>query len=571
MSINSRKELLTITRMEYQQASWKERRAILDSFTLVTGHNRKYATKLLNEKGLKLVKQKNRSRFYDDDVVEALIVLWKAANKIASKRLIPFLPALIAKLKQFNHIVITSETEQKLLRMSAATADRLLKVEKKKHGRSKGMTRPGRLLKSQVEVRTFTDWNEATPGFFEADLVSHSGGIAKGLFLNTLTMTDIFSGWIEMLPVIGKSEQQVLSAIRKLGKQAPFPMLGLDTDNGSEFINYGTIKWCENEEITFTRAREYEKNDQAHVEEKNGSVVRRIVGYDRFEGPDSLKKMSDLYSIARLYINFFQPSMKLVIKERNGGKTLKKYDQARTPYQRLVDSDLSNDSKEKLTKKFEKLDPVALLKEIETRQIDLWSTATYPYAAKIAEDSFAAVLAKSADLEDVLVKAREYQSGLKSRFHITLDQSLDELQKRSSAKYGATATLRTYVAALQPGETFRYKDMENLVGSIACQILHAMVRRGELLHPSHGVYQAPGESQVSRPSIQITGKPMRDMHAFVSALPPGTTFMRNELLQFGSRANVDRFLGRLKKKHGLLHVRTNYYTTIGGNNLSDCS
>ena len=189
-------------------------------------------------------------------------------------------------------------------------------------------TRPGNLLKRQIRVRTFTEWDQVRPGFFEADLVAHCGESAEGSFLHTLVLVDIASGWTECMALLRRSEADVIGALNAVRQALPFPLLGLDTDNGSEFINYELLRYCREEEITFTRSRPYRKNDQAHVEEKNGSVVRRLIGYDRYEGVKAWRALTELYSVLRWYQNFFQPSMKLLRKQRHGAQLRKFYDQA---------------------------------------------------------------------------------------------------------------------------------------------------------------------------------------------------------------------------------------------------
>ena len=211
------------------------------------------------------------------------------------------------------------------------------------------------------------------PGFFEADLVAHCAGSMGGSFLHTFTMTDIATGWTELLPLLYKSKENVISSLKTAAEVFPFPILGLDTDNGSEFINYALVKYCENNNITFTRSRAYKKNDQAHVEEKNGSIVRRIVGYDRFVGREAWQALTELYASVRLYVNFFQPSLKLLSKHRDGAKVTKKYDRAKTPYQRLLAHEqMGKKIIQNLNDKYVSLDPLQLLNNIKEKQLSLW-------------------------------------------------------------------------------------------------------------------------------------------------------------------------------------------------------
>jgi hypothetical protein len=210
----------------------------------------------------------------------------------------------------------------------------------------------------------------------EADLVAHCGDRSEGAYLNTLVLTDIATGWTECVALLRRSEGDVSGGIHAARQCLPFPLLGLDTDNGGEFINYELLRYCEKERITFTRSRAYRKNDQAHVEEKNGSVVRRLIGYDRYEGTDAWRALTALYRVLRLYVNFFQPSMKLLSRERLGGHTTKHYDKARTPYQRVLESSvISEDQKSRLRVLYHDLDPVLLLQEVEHLQDAFWQYA----------------------------------------------------------------------------------------------------------------------------------------------------------------------------------------------------
>lgn len=376
MTAKSRKELLEVLRPLYSKVSWKEKQSVLDSFVAATGYNRKHAIVLLNRVNKSQAEPWKRVRKYDPEVAEALIKIWKASNRICSKRLVPFLPIMIETLERFGHLEVSSETREKLLSISPASADRLLREERKKYSKRKSTTKPGYLLKKHIPVRTYSDWNDVTPGFFEADLVAHGGPSGSGPFLQTLTMTDIATGWTECIALLCKSEYAVLNALNSITELLPFALQGFDTDNGSEFVNEGVLDWCAANKITFTRSREYKKNDQAHVEEKNGSIVRRLVGYDRYEGAASLQLLSKLYATARLYINFFQPSLKLSSKERDGGNVRRTYEKAATPHSRVNQStDIDSTTKNKLKQLFESLDPVVLLSQMEKQQSDLWSTA----------------------------------------------------------------------------------------------------------------------------------------------------------------------------------------------------
>ena len=377
MTLDSRRELLDRVIPRYRAACSEEKELILDEFVSGTGYHRKYAVTLLNhESSGHGPGPKRLPRIYDEAVRLALITVWKAANRICSKRLIPFLAEFVVALERFGHLSLTADVRERLLSMSAATADRLLYRERHPEGRSISTTRPGRLLKNQIAVRTFANWSELAPGFMEADLVAHCGTRAEGAFLNTLVLTDIATGWMECVALLRRSEADVSGAIHAARQCLPFPLLGLDTENGGEFINYELLRYCEKEKITFTRSRAYRKNDQAHVEEKNGSVVRRLIGYDRYEGLDAWKALTAVYRVLRWYVNFFQPSMKLLSRDRLHGHTTKRYDKAQTPYQRaLGSSTIAEDQKSRLRDSYQKLDPVLLLQEIEHLQDEFWKHA----------------------------------------------------------------------------------------------------------------------------------------------------------------------------------------------------
>jgi hypothetical protein len=374
MSLQSKRELLQALRDPYENATVDQKTQLLNGFLAATGYSRKHAIKLMRTKSPER-KQRVRASAYDQNVKDALCTVWQAAGCICSKRLIPFLPEFIPALERFNNITLSEETKESLLCLSAATADRMLKSERQRLGRSVSMTKRGNLLRRQIAIRTSAQWNNVEPGFFEGDLVAHNGGNPHGQFIHTLTLTDIASGWTECVSLIRKSDEEVVAAIAKVRKCLPMPLLGLDTDNGSEFINHRLSDYCKNEEITFTRSRVFKSNDQAHVEEKNGSVVRRFVGHRRFEGKRLHQLMTDLYELTRLFVNYFQPSSKLESKNRDGGHVTKRYDKARTPCQRLLELEICGAIKEKLRNTFEKLDPVKLLAGIEAIQLELDATA----------------------------------------------------------------------------------------------------------------------------------------------------------------------------------------------------
>jgi hypothetical protein len=380
MSFQGKRELLAQVAPRYREASRKEKSVILNEFIAATGYARKYAIRLLT---LRVISspgpvRRPRARRYGKEVQEALTIAWAATNYIGSKRLAPFLEELVPALEEHGHLKLSEEARAQLCRISHATIDRILRpLYAGKTPRGISTTKRGTLLKHQVPVRTFADWNKIQPGFLEADLVAHCGRSVEGAFLHTLVLTDIATAWVECLPLRYRSQHAVIQALDQVRRLLPFTMLGLDTDNGSEFLNAEVLAYCEREQITFTRGRAYKKNDQCFVEQKNGAVVRQLVGYDRFEGERAYRQLAELYRGIRLYINFFQPSMKLKTKHRDGSKVRCTYNSAQTPFQRLRSS-LGAEECKRLQAIFQALDPVRLLRQIESLQDALWKHAVLP-------------------------------------------------------------------------------------------------------------------------------------------------------------------------------------------------
>jgi len=369
-------------RERYFKATRGEKGKMLDEFTQVTGLHRKAAIRLLNRLSLSGVgKRRGRPRKYGVGAAEALRVVWESSDRLCSKRLQPFLPEMVKVLRQHGEQVIDAATEAQLCRMSPSTIDRLLRPHRRLGGR-RGLTttKPGSLLKKSIPIRTFADWQENKPGFLEIDLVAHCGESTEGFYLNTLCAVDVASGWSECLPVWGKGQVRVRSAVHRVRQRLPFALLGVDSDNGSEFINQCFYTYCRQEKITFTRSRAYKKNDSCHVEQKNGNVVRRLVGYDRYTSKAAYQCLERLYDGVRLYLNFFQPTMKLVSKTRHGAKVNKVYDTARTPYQRLLEAGVLTEAKKRqeLAATYHGLNPVRLLKQINSNLEQLWQMAQRP-------------------------------------------------------------------------------------------------------------------------------------------------------------------------------------------------
>jgi hypothetical protein len=312
---------------------------------------------------------------------------WEASDRICGKRLHPLLPLLIEAMERHGHGVLDVESRQQLLTMSPATIDRVLKDIKMSATGSGSRRRKGSTaIRRSVPIRTFSDWDDPAPGFVEADLVSHSGPYAKGSFSQTLVLTDVATGWTECAPLLVREQTVLTTALTELRKLLPFPLLGFDTDNDSVFMNETVRDYCLRDKIEFTRCRPYRKNDQAFVEQKNGAIVRKIVGYRRFEGIQATRELAKLYASTRLFVNFFQPSFKLKEKHRDGAKVFKRYHRPATPFQRLLaDPRTLDETRRSLEALYVTLDPVRLLRDIRLAQERLVEIADTPGEPVIAD------------------------------------------------------------------------------------------------------------------------------------------------------------------------------------------
>ena len=371
VSRSGRLELIGAVSLRYVGSTRAEKARILDEFVAISGYHRKHAIRLLTA-GTDAPESAGRAarpRVYDEAVHQALVVLWEASDRICGKRLRPLLPLLINSLEQHGHLQLDAVVREKLLRIGAATIDRLLAPTRSpEHGGGRRQ-RPRPAIRGQIPVRTFADWGDPQPGFMEIDLVAHGGGGTQGSFAHTLTLTDIASGWTECVALAVREASLVVKAISGLRCSMPFPLRGVDTDNGTEFVNDALLQFSQDAKIEFTRGRPYRKNDQAWVEQKNGSVVRRMVGYGRLEGLVATEALARLYDSTRLFVNFFQPSFKLRSKERVGARVRKNYYSPETPCARLLGSEhVTEASKERLRAVLATLDPLRLLDEIRTMQ-----------------------------------------------------------------------------------------------------------------------------------------------------------------------------------------------------------
>lgn len=350
---------------EYVTATKKQKGILVDQLLGIAGYNRCYARWVLGHPATVDKKQRKRQSQYAS-IFPQLKQLWKASNYCCGQLLVAAIPQLLPVLKRTGGLFITPEHEQLLLQISSATIDRLLKPERKKFGiKGRSGTKPGTLLKHQIPVRIYTPWNEQVPGFLEVDLVAHCGDSLRGTYINTLDCVDLATCWSEKQAFIGKSEQRTKEAFLTLETRFPFPILGIDSDNGSEFINWHFLRLAKEKQITFTRSRPFKKNDQAHVEQKNYSTVRKIIGYKRLETEKQVHILNHIYQLLSQYHNFFIPTMKLEKKERIGSRIKRVYGKPMTPYQRVLDHPrISEQTRQNLREKYLTLDPIKILEQI---------------------------------------------------------------------------------------------------------------------------------------------------------------------------------------------------------------
>jgi hypothetical protein len=391
----------------YQKAAKKQRGQILDEFTQITGYTRCYARFMLRNCGRKLSKvlgnrrvvftcaqarksgsPRRRARQYGGKAfMKAIVRLWALSDGLCGKRLVAFIHETIPHLEYCGTLasLVEPALRDQLLRISAATLDRHLRTTKRE-ARLKGRagTRHGPLLKHHIPIRTFADWNETTPGFCEVDLVAHDGGAAFGQYCQTLTLTDVATAWTETEAVQNKAQIHVFAALQEIRGRLPFPLLGLDCDNGSEFINNELWRYCHQQGIVFTRSRAYKNNDNCYVEQKNNSIVRRTVAYYRYDRPEQLALLRELYRLLRLYGNFFLPVMKLKDKVRTGSRLTRHYDQPRTPFKRVLEHPQCPEAvKLALRLQYEGLNILLIKRDVNRLQAELFRSAlNYPVPLK---------------------------------------------------------------------------------------------------------------------------------------------------------------------------------------------
>ena len=371
--MEARRELIEAVRERYQSAGRTEKKQIFDEFAEMAGYHRKYAIRVLGSSCRTSTRSpRPERRIYNEAVVTALTILWEAADRICGKRLKAVLTIFVESMEHHGHLCLDREVRERLLGMSAATIDRLLRpvrASAKQGRRRASLNTP---LRKSINIRTYDDWKNPPPGYFEMDMVAHCGNSVAGNHIHSLVLTDIASGWTEAASLIVREQTLITVTLAEIQSRLPFPMLGLDVDNDSAFINETLLGYCQEREFELTRSRAYKKNDQAWIEQKNGAVIRKLVGYGRLEGAAATLILADLHKVARLYVNFFQPSFKLKSKTREGAKVTKKYHAPATPYEQLLADDrVGTFVKEQLRREFAALDPVQLLNQIRQAQEEI--------------------------------------------------------------------------------------------------------------------------------------------------------------------------------------------------------
>lgn len=393
LDMKTKRKLTEETAKRYCFADKKQKSKIIDEFIANTGYNRKYAIHILKNTAVikvsnfnnvekkfaqivhKTRKKRHYQKYYGDDVKNEIIHIWVFSMFLCAKRLVTFIKDNLDYLSvKFNY---DEKLKYKLSKISSATIGRILKPEIPKYSlRGISTTKPAKNLNAFIPVRVYFDWDERQPGFFEVDTVANCGMSAQGQYISTLTLTDVYSGWTENRALLNKAQRWVKEAVDDVKKKIPFVMKGLDSDNGSELKNSQLLQWCYENQVEFTRSRPYKKNDNCFVEQKNDSVVRRLVGYQRFEGEETRLLMTELYETYNLLVNYFFPSMKIISKERLDARVTKKYDKAKTPYTRLMEhKDLADSVKTELTRRKNSLDLETLLNKTKALQSQLFSMA----------------------------------------------------------------------------------------------------------------------------------------------------------------------------------------------------
>jgi len=380
MTSQSVAEYALVMRRRYERAGRVEKGRILDEFCETTGMHRKAAIRLLNKRTQPALRRGGRPRRYGPEVSEALVKVWQVGDRMCGKLLAAVMAELVEALERHGELSLAPSVRSLLFEISPATIDRLLSRHRRRLGvQPQRRQAVSSSLKSEVPIRTWGDWAGTPVGSVQADLVLHCGESTEGLYLTTLCAVDVASGWTELQAVWGTGKQRVGTAVHHIRQRLPFRLQSLHTDNGSEFINHTLVNWCRQEGIAFTRGRSYRKNDQAYVEQRNWLTVRRQVGYDRLASKEALALLSQLYPLICAQLNFFRPIRKLVGKERIGARSRKYYDEPRTAYQRLMESDaLTDEERTTLQSRMAAANPAHLQRRIDRLLRELWRIAQQP-------------------------------------------------------------------------------------------------------------------------------------------------------------------------------------------------
>jgi len=384
MTRRSVQEYAASVRQRYRRAKKPEKGKILDEFCATTGLHRKAVIRLLSSDSRPVVARRGRPRRYGPEVVGPLRLVWEMSDRMCGKLLVAVMADLIAALERHGELRLSFEVREKLLGMSASTIDRLLKKQSIRLSNLKPKRKAAaQSLKAEVPIRTWSEWRGVKPGSLQADLVLHCGESLEGFFLTTLTAVDVATGWIELQPIWGLGKTRVGTGIHLVRQRLPFTLAALHTDNGGEFINDLLIPWCRREGISYSRGRAYRKNDQAWVEQRNWQSVRRHVGYERYSTRAAYELLLKLYPLLCLQMNFFRPVRKLVDKERQGARVVKRYDEPQTPYQRLLAAAvLSEADQARIAKHLLALNPAELQRQIDQLLHQLWQQAEGKMGAK---------------------------------------------------------------------------------------------------------------------------------------------------------------------------------------------
>jgi hypothetical protein len=466
ISMRARREVVAVVAKRYRSSDRSAKGRILDELCATTGWHRKHAVRALRqdepvtEEDVEALRE--RKRRYGATIKDALTALWEASDRVCGKRLKVMIPTLLPALERNDRLKLDNADRDRVLAISAASIDRLLgDVKLAASGGKRRRAGFSSAIRREVPIRTFNDWNNPPPGFCEVDMVAHGGTSVAGSFIQTLTMVDIATGWTECVPLVRREGSLVVEAIKYLQGQFPWLLIGVDFDNDSAFMNDVVIPWCREQKLEVTRSRAYKKNDQAFVEQKNGAVVRRLMGYGRFDGVEAARVITRLYASARLYVNFFQPSFKLKEKRREGSKVIKRYHAPSTPYERaLAHPHVTPAVKQQLCEQYRTLDPVALLAEIRTAQEELGNRidrragdarseqrdgkATAPHAVQSSAPdaiAFAKKLGKTVDAGDPRATHRRPKRRYKTRVRMPskLDPHLATIQSWLAAEPQLTA------------------------------------------------------------------------------------------------------------------------------------